>query len=106
MAEHGKLQTNLEYWLARIVIGFLATLQLPLAIRVGSGIGQLGMWMGGLRRTGRINLGLAFPELGADEREKLLRGSFLNLGRLLGVFSHFRDSTDKLREQIELRGME
>jgi len=106
MAEHGKLQTNLEYWLARIVIGFLAALPLSLAIRLGSKIGQLGGWMGKLRRTGGRNLELAFPELSADEREKLLRGSFKNLGRLLGVFSHFRDSTDTLREKIELRGME
>ncbi len=106
MAEHGKLQTNLEYWLARIVIGFLAMLPLSAAIRLGSRIGQCGMWMGKLRRTGRRNLELAFPEVSADEREKLLRGSFKNLGRLLGVFSHFRDSTDALREKIELRGIE
>ena len=106
MAEHGKLQTNLEYWLARIVIGFLATLPLSLAIRFGSSIGQLGIWMGKLRRTGRRNLELAFPELSAGEREKLLRGSFENLGRLLGVFSHFRDSTDALREKIEFHGIE
>jgi Kdo2-lipid IVA lauroyltransferase/acyltransferase len=62
--------------------------------------------MGKLRRTGRRNLELAFPELSADEREKLLRGSFKNLGRLLGVFSHFRDSTGALREKIEFHGIE
>lgn len=106
MAEHGKLQTHLEYWLARIVIGFLALLPLSSAISLGSRIGQCGMWMGKLRRTGRRNLELAFPEVSADQREKLLRGSFKNLGRLLGVFSHFRDSTDALREKIELRGIE
>lgn len=42
---------------------------------------------GGLKRTGRTNLALAFPEKSADERERILRNSFVNLGRGLGEFS-------------------
>jgi Kdo2-lipid IVA lauroyltransferase/acyltransferase len=107
MAEHGKLQINLEYWLARLVIGFFAMLPLSVAIRLGAAIGTAGMWIEKLRRTGRRNLALAFPELSAREREKLLRGCFQNLGRLLGVFSHFRDaSTGTLREKIHCDGLE
>jgi KDO2-lipid IV(A) lauroyltransferase len=59
-----------------------------------------------LRRTGKRNLELAFPNLDADERERLLRGCFESLGRLLGVFSHFRDSTETLKQSISCDGME
>ena len=41
----------------------------------------------GLRRTGRTNLRLAFPGKSDDERERILRAAFANLGRGLGEFS-------------------
>ena len=107
MAKHGSVRTNLEYWLARIILGVFSLLPLSLAIRVGSGIGLLGLLIPKLRRTGRRNLALAFPELSAQAREKLLRGCFQNLGRLLGVFSHFREKrTEVLRETIQCEGIE
>jgi KDO2-lipid IV(A) lauroyltransferase len=107
MAQHGRLRTNLEYWLARSVLGFLSRLPLSLAIRVGSTFGRLGSLVPKLRRTGLRNLGLAFPQLSSKARARLLRGCFENLGRLLGVFSHFRDaSAENLREKIHCEGME
>ena len=60
MARHGKLQTNLEYWLARIVLALFELLPLSLAIRVGQMFGRLGLAFGKLRRTGQRNLALAF----------------------------------------------
>lgn len=48
---------------------------------------------GKLRRTGQRNLALAFPELKDSEREQLLQACFANLGRLLGVFSHFKNES-------------
>jgi KDO2-lipid IV(A) lauroyltransferase len=59
-----------------------------------------------LRRTGKRNLELAFPNLNEQERARLLRGCFESLGRLLGVFSHFRDSPDNLKETISCEGLE
>jgi Kdo2-lipid IVA lauroyltransferase/acyltransferase len=107
MAQHGRLRTNLEYWVARSVLGFLSRLPLSLAIRVGSAFGRLGSLVPKLRRTGLRNLGLAFPQLSSKARARLLRGCFANLGRLLGVFSHFRDaSAENLREKIHCEGME
>jgi KDO2-lipid IV(A) lauroyltransferase len=106
MAEHGKLRTNVEYFLVRMVLGLFSALPLPTAINFGRTIGRIGMLVPKLRRTGKRNLELAFPNLDADERERLLRGCFESLGRLLGVFSHFRDSTETLKQSISCDGME
>jgi Kdo2-lipid IVA lauroyltransferase/acyltransferase len=102
MAQHGRLRTNLEYWLARSVLGFLSRLPLSVAIRVGTTFGRLGSLVPKLRRTGLRNLGLAFPQLSPKARARLLRGCFANLGRLLGLFSHFlRLTPDKIRQMVE-----
>jgi len=52
---------------------------------------------GRLRRTGERNLEIAFPELSNAERRRLLRQAFANLGRLLGVFSHFSNDNHRLQ---------
>jgi Kdo2-lipid IVA lauroyltransferase/acyltransferase len=107
MAEHGKLRTNLEYFFARIVLEFFAMLPLPTAISFGCTLGRIGMLVPKLRRTGKRNLELAFPHLDENERSRLLRGCFESLGRLLGVFSHFREaSAEKLKRRIQCEGME
>src|SRR5246127_1574152 len=41
------------------------------------------------RLAGLQNLRMAFPESTAPERERILRGCFQNLGRLLVEFAHF-----------------
>ena len=107
MAKHGQVRTNLEYWLARIVLCFFSLLPLSIAIRVGRAFGRLGFAFGKLRRTGRRNLQMAFPEASTQEREELLRGCFENLGRSLGVFSHFQnESPAAWREFVDCEGLE
>lgn len=103
MAKPGKLQTSLEYALARILLSGLGVLPRPLAIAVGLTIGRLGYLMpGNLRRTGERNLEIAFPEMPERERKRLLRGCFGSLGRLLGEFSQLpRATPESLRKIIE-----
>ena len=102
MAKYGRFRTNLEYWLVRSVLGFFSLLPLSWAVRLAVTIGPLGLWVPKLRRTGERNLELAFPQLSRPERECLLRGSFQNLGRLLGLFSHFLKVTpDEIRQMVE-----
>jgi len=102
MAAQGKLRTNLEYWFARSIIGIFSLLPLPVAVRVGRAVGRLGLLIPKLRRTGKRNLELAFPDMETGERARLLRGSFENLGRLLGLFSHFPQMTpDGIRQMVE-----
>jgi KDO2-lipid IV(A) lauroyltransferase len=99
----GKLQLNLEYLLARLILGFLGLLPRPLAIGLGRGMGQIAYrLLLKLRRTGERNLELAFPEMAEGDRQLLLRGCFESLGRLLAEFSQFpRMSRGRLREIIE-----
>jgi len=107
MAQPGKIQIQLEYWFARAIIGLFSLLPIAWAIHVGRVIGRVGSWFPKLRRTGERNLQLAFPQMTSAERLKLLRGCFENLGRLLGIFSHFRDaSTERLQQTIACEGME
>lgn len=107
MAKHGQVRTNFEYWLAGTVLWFFSLLPLSSAIRTGRLLGRLGFAFGKLRRTGRRNLEMAFPEAPPQEREELLRGCFENLGRSLGVFSHFRKETPQAwRKFVDCEGLE
>jgi KDO2-lipid IV(A) lauroyltransferase len=102
------LQINLEYLIARALLALFGWFPLRMALSVGSTLGRGSYYFSGrLRRTGRRNLELAFPELSEKERTLLLRGCFENLGRLLGVFSQFATAdTQALRSIVECQGLE
>ena len=102
MAQHGKLQTSLEYAATRIVISVVGALPLRQSIRLGQLFGRVAYRLAGeLRRTGEINLQLAFPEKTAEERRELLKGCFESLGRVLGLFSHFGDPVESIMSVVE-----
>jgi KDO2-lipid IV(A) lauroyltransferase len=103
MGQNGKLQTTLEYAATRSVLSLLGAMPRSLAIATGRGAGRVAYTaLGKLRRTGLRNLELAFPEMTAHERERILRASFDSLGRLLGEFSHFERATPaSLRRIVE-----
>jgi Kdo2-lipid IVA lauroyltransferase/acyltransferase len=91
MARKSATVTNIEYVAARAAFAVLGVLPRRFAIRVCMWI----MWaashlIGGLRRTGRRNLEIAFPEKTPSEREAILAGTFDNLGRVLGELSHMK----------------
>ncbi|HUQ33135.1 MAG TPA: lysophospholipid acyltransferase family protein [Pyrinomonadaceae bacterium] len=108
MGKHGKVQTALEYATARVLLGGLGLLPRPLAVATGCGLARIAYGLSDrLRRTGLRNLELAFPELSERQRERILRGCFKNLGRLLGEFSRFdRATPESLRRIVECRGLE
>ncbi len=103
MSKKGKAQLFIEYAAARAFISGLGILPRPLATAVGRGIGHAAYALaGGLRRTGMRNLELAFPEKSVEERKRILRGSFVSLGRQLGEVSQFpRATAEHLREVVE-----
>jgi Kdo2-lipid IVA lauroyltransferase/acyltransferase len=108
MAKPGKLQTFLEYSAAKSVLTSLGFMPAPAAYGVGRAFGKLAYLLAGdLRRTGAINLRLAFPEKSDSERAELLRQCFDSLGRVLGLFSQFSSrSQEELRQLIEVQGRE
>jgi Kdo2-lipid IVA lauroyltransferase/acyltransferase len=106
MAEKGKLRINLEYWWAQAVLGLFRLMALERGIKLGRAIGRFGFGFPKLRRTGERNLELAFPNLPDQERRRLLRGSFENLGRLLAIFSHLADDSAAVKAMIAVEGLE
>lgn len=103
-----KRQINLEYWIARALLAAFSVLPLRFALALGAGFGRIGyFFLGKLRRRGEKNLQIAFPELSEIQRRRLLQGFFKNLGRQLGLFSHFqKESSNKLREIIHPEGLD
>ncbi|HET6671241.1 MAG TPA: lysophospholipid acyltransferase family protein [Pyrinomonadaceae bacterium] len=108
MAKRGRLQTLLEYTLARAVLSGLGILPRKLAVAVGRSLGRIGyLLFSDLRRTGSRNLNIAFPDVSQGERKRMLRGCFDNLGRMLGEFSQLsRITPDQFRQIVDCEGLD
>jgi KDO2-lipid IV(A) lauroyltransferase len=108
MAKHGKLRIYLEYAPVKLVLSMLGSLPTPVAYSIGRSMGRVAYRLAGdLRRTGAINLRLAFPEKTEEERAALLRECFDSLGRELGLFSQMASrSREELKQLIEVQGWE
>jgi Kdo2-lipid IVA lauroyltransferase/acyltransferase len=100
--EKHRLIACCEYGLFLVLFTFLRALPFPVAFRVGE-------WIGWLlyhcdrhhRRVGLINLAIAFPQKSAAEHRAILRGSFLNLGRMVAEFCHMHTLTpETIAERI------
>ena len=91
-----------EYVALRLLVGALAVLPRPLARRVGAKVAvQLGRRVRGLRKVGRRNLQIAFPEWAASQREAVLDRMFRNLGWLVAEFAHMpKYSADFAQNQL------
>ena len=85
------LHDAVQYRAARALLGGLGWLPRPLA-RFACGCIGLAVWalLPRLRRVGRRNLQLAFPERTERERRRILRNSLRSLGWHLAEFAHMR----------------
>ena len=94
-------QIWLEYAVARTIVGFLGILPHRVALFVSTRIARLSYYLlGNLRKVGYRNLEIAMPELQQPEREKLVKGSFESLGRVLGEVSQFHKATPARLEHL------
>ena len=102
MPKKSTTQIWLEYIPVRVLFALLGLLPRRAALRVGAGLGRLAYRLaGGLRRVALRNLEIAFPEKTLDDRESIAKGSFENLGRVLGELTQFPKATHKsLRDQV------
>lgn len=90
MAKKGKAQIWIEYAFACVLMGAFRLMPQSMSVAGGRSISRIAFrFFGKLRRVGLRNLELAFPELSTEERESILKGAFLNLGRVLGTVTHF-----------------
>jgi Kdo2-lipid IVA lauroyltransferase/acyltransferase len=78
-----------EYSLALLIVRLFAAMPRRIAYPTAKTLARLGFHLARRqRRAGLRNLQMAFPELSRNALEKILRGSFENLGRLLVEFTH------------------
>lgn len=95
-------------WLALGVMCIGARLPWSLQRVLGRLVGVLALQLArSRRRAARINLELCFPEKTADERRRLLRESFHDLG--IGLFEFSRawwGSAEPMRRTVRIEGLE
>jgi KDO2-lipid IV(A) lauroyltransferase len=105
MPKKSKTIIAVEYFAARAMIGIFGILPRGVAVRLSMGMMRtLPYILKDLRRTGLINLKIAFPEKSEAERRALLRGTFDNLGRVLGELSQLpKYDRSNLDEIVDFR---
>ena len=81
------MREALEYAFARSLLTLMGALPRGVARSAGAGLGAVA-WrvLPRLRRTGLRNLELAYPQMPAGERARILRGLYRHLGWQLGEF--------------------
>ena len=102
------MQEKLEYWLVLAVARTLGRMPRGLARRLAGGL-ALAVYhlFGRLRRVGLRNLELALPNLPLQEREKILRGVYRNLGWQLVEFCRMpRYTPQSTKGWIRTEGLE
>jgi len=99
---------RLEYWCLRALIAAMEMLPRPLARAAGVALGWLVyLAMGRLRRVGRKNLEMAFPEMSDTQRGNILRGVYRSLGWQLAEFCRMQQYTlEKAEKFIRYEGLE
>ena len=105
--ERGALRTYIEYAIAWTMLKGLGALPRTAAIRFAQAVGALARTLRPrLSRHAEVNLRLAFPDLDERERERIVRGVFSNLGRLLGEISQFpRFNRDNISSIVVYEGL-
>lgn len=103
MAKKNKSLIAIEYMAARLAFAVMALLPRRAAIRISIWIMRIiPVVIKDLWRIGMTNLGIAFPEKSLAEKEQILRGTFENLGRVLGELSQVaKYSRDDLAKIVD-----
>jgi len=103
----GKLQTWVEYAIARTLTAALEYLPLPAARQLSFGSARLlDLAVPKLRRVALTNLSFAFPQLSSGSRNKIVDGVFESIGRMLLAISRFpRLNASNIRDWIDYEGL-
>jgi KDO2-lipid IV(A) lauroyltransferase len=95
------VRERLEYWVVWLSVKIIGLLPRPLARAKGIGLGLIVYLLHGrLRRVGMRNLAHAFPEMTLRDRRRILRGTYISLGRQLAEVCLFPRYTRENVSQI------
>jgi KDO2-lipid IV(A) lauroyltransferase len=99
---------KIEYWLVLAVVRFLGSMPRGSARFFAEGLAwAVYQLFGRLRRVGERNLRLAFPQLSAEQRKALLRGTYRHLGWQLVEFCRMNGYTaQNTQDWIRTEGLE
>ena len=102
MRRKGLFKTRVEYTPLRMLFWFVRNLPKRASVAMCMATAQLTFWVLGDRlRSGIRNLEIAFPEMTADERTRILRSSIESIGRTVAEFANFDPPTaEASRETI------
>jgi Kdo2-lipid IVA lauroyltransferase/acyltransferase len=102
------MREALEYGFAWTLLRLLGVLPRGVARSAGAALGAVVWWvLPKLRRTGLRNLELAYPEMPAEERNRILRRVYRHLGWQLGEFCQMpRYTPENTRDRIRYEGLE
>ncbi|HVM92656.1 MAG TPA: lysophospholipid acyltransferase family protein [Terriglobales bacterium] len=102
------MRERLEYALVWPAIKLMGILPRPLARGIGIALGLIVYRVHRrLRDVGMRNLSLAFPGMSEGERQSILRGEYVSLGRQLAEFCLFpRYTTENISEIVVYDGLE
>ncbi|MFN4353295.1 lysophospholipid acyltransferase family protein [Parvibaculum sp.] len=88
MAFKGKTKHLAEFVALRLALAFFGSMPVDRASAVGGWLGRtIGPKMG-VSKKARRNIGLAMPELGPAEIERIISGMWDNLGRTVAEYAH------------------
>jgi KDO2-lipid IV(A) lauroyltransferase len=95
------VRERLEYWIVWLWVKTIGLLPRPLARAKGIALGLLVYLLHGrLRQVGMRNLALAFPNMDRRARRRILRGTYISLGRQLAEVCLFPRYTPENVSQI------
>jgi Kdo2-lipid IVA lauroyltransferase/acyltransferase len=102
------MREALEYAFAWMLLTAFGLLPRRAALAAGAALGAAAWYLlPRLRRTGLRNLEMAFPERAQEERERILRNLYGNLGRQLAEFCQMRRYTpENTRAVARYEGLE
>lgn len=103
MAKKSRNLIAVEYAATRIALRLMGILPRGVALLIsGAILRTLPFFIKSLWRTGMRNLEIAFPEKPVAQREMILKGTFENLGRVLGELSQIHKyNREKLASLID-----
>jgi KDO2-lipid IV(A) lauroyltransferase len=102
------LKDRVEYALAYTLLKFFGLLPRSLAAATAQAFVACGSHLARRQRRAALrNLEMAMPQLSPAERDRILRGVFRNLGRLIVEFSHFPELNKiNIADHVVYEGLE
>lgn len=106
--KRSKFQNKIEELAVRMVFGLVGVFPYETSLNIGKFFGRTVIKLfPKLTETARQNLEIAFPNISAEEKNRIIKGTFESLGRHLGFISQFKKlKIEDIHKYIEVVGKE